>query len=190
MQHNDKGVTNAIPEMTARELVMALFDSAREPVLSVAYLVAAAALFDIDARALRVALTRLVKAGVLISPRRGEYTVGAAGEALHARVRHWERVEDDVVPWSGSWWMVDVAALGRADRAALRRRERALRLRGFSGDTTGTWWRPANLNRDVGTLHEELVSLTRDCCTSPRWRPPTVCARMRCGTGRRWRRAT
>ncbi len=49
------------PALSARELILAIVDSAAKPNLSAAYLVRAGALYDIDSRAIRVAIARLVK---------------------------------------------------------------------------------------------------------------------------------
>lgn len=148
--------------LSARELVLSLADSAREPRLSVARLVAAAELLDIDAGAVRVALARLVKQGVLEQAARGLYRIGRHGGELHRRVQAWDRVEDQVRRWDGRWLAVLTAQLGRSDKASLRARERALRLKGFAAAEPGLFVRPNNLRGGLAALREELVSLGLD----------------------------
>jgi phenylacetic acid degradation operon negative regulatory protein len=51
------------------------------------------------------------------------------------------------------------AAIPRSDRAALRRHERAMRLRGFRELQSGLWIRPANLRDSLAELREHLRAL-------------------------------
>jgi len=51
------------------------------------------------------------------------------------------------------------AAVPRSDRAALRRHERAMRLRGFRELQSGLWIRPANLRDSVAELRAHLRAL-------------------------------
>ena len=62
-------------------------------------------------------------------------------------------------PWSGAWIGVFDASVPRSDRAALRRHERAMRLRGFRELQGGLWIRPANLRDSVAELREHLRAL-------------------------------
>ena len=149
--------------LSAPELLLSIFDSAREPVLSAAYLVAAGELFDIDSRALRVALGRLVKTGVLSQVGRGQYGIGSAGERLHQTVRAWRNVEDELVPWRGGWLAIYAGALGRADKTAVRGRERALRILGFAALDHGLLWvRPDNLATGLAGARRRLLDLGLD----------------------------
>ncbi|MGA7620842.1 MAG: hypothetical protein WBV99_15830, partial [Candidatus Binatus sp.] len=62
-------------------------------------------------------------------------------------------------PWSGTWIGVFDASVPRSDRAALRRHERAMRLRGFRELQAGLWIRPANLRDSVAELRDHLRAL-------------------------------
>lgn len=148
--------------LTAPELILSLADAAPEPRLSSAELVAAGALLGIDAGAMRVALGRLVKKGVLVQQTRGVYRLGGRGGKLHRRVQDWYRVEDQLAPWKGDWLAVFTAHLGRSDKAGLRARERALRLKGFAAARPGLAVRPANLRAPLGALRGELTDLGLD----------------------------
>jgi phenylacetic acid degradation operon negative regulatory protein len=150
------------PGLSAPELVLSLLDSAPEPRLTAAGLVAAGELLGIDAGAVRVAVARLVKKGVLAPQARGVYRVGAGGGGLHRRVLAWHRVEAQLCSWRGSWIGVLTGHLPRADRAALRGRARALRLRGFAELVPGLALRPANLRLSLAELRAELTELGLD----------------------------
>src|SRR5271156_292523 len=48
---------------------------------------------------------------------------------MRVEVRKWRHLDDLAKPWSGAWIAVFDASVPRSDRAALRRHERAMRLR-------------------------------------------------------------
>ncbi|HEX7035859.1 MAG TPA: type IV toxin-antitoxin system AbiEi family antitoxin domain-containing protein [Pseudomonadales bacterium] len=152
----------ALQTLSAPELVLTLADSVPEPRLAAAQVVAAAQLLGIDAGAVRVALARLVKQGVLEQAERGVYRLGRRGSELHRRVLAWDRVEDQVRRWDGRWLAVLTAQLGRSDKAGLRARERALRLKGFAEAQPGLFVRPNNLRAALPALRDELVGLGLD----------------------------
>lgn len=148
--------------LSAPELILSLADSAPEPRLEVARLVAAGRLLGIDAGAVRVAAARLVKKGVLTQASRGVYGIGGAGHGLHRRVLGWHRVETQVREWDGRWLAVFSAHLPRSQKSRLRARQRALRLRGFASFQAGLAVRPANLRSSAAELRGELVELGLD----------------------------
>ncbi len=145
-------------ELSAPELILSLVDSASQPLLPAARLVAAGALFGIDAGAIRVAAARLVKKGVLLQESRGVYRVGTRGDPLRRRVLAWSRVEDQLRPWDGRWFAVFTGHLRRSDKSLVRARERALRLRGFAELEPGLSVRPANLRVSLAELRADLVA--------------------------------
>ena len=53
------------------------------------------------------------------------------------------------------------ATVARSDRAALRRHERAIRLRGFRTFRSGLWLRPANLRIAIAQFRDELRVVQR-----------------------------
>jgi len=148
--------------LTAPDLILSLADSEASPDLSVAQLIAAGELFGIDSRAIRVALTRLTKRGVLEQLERGRYGLGPRGGGLHATVRGWESVERTVKSWAGAWLVVPTGHLKRSDKTARRARERALKLKGFAELETGFWLRPDNLVASLDDVHSQLQSLGFD----------------------------
>ena len=115
--------------------------------------------FGVDAATTRVTLGRLVRDGLLRQIDRGQYAIGEGGAALRERVRRWRTVGARTRPWEGSWLIVLVDHLGRADRTRLRLRERALKLSGFARAEEGYWLRPDNLRPTMPEIISEAVSL-------------------------------
>lgn len=144
--------------LTAAELILALMDSAANPELKSRYFVAAGTLFTIDPRTMRVALTRLVKNGVLVQMDRGLYGLGPSGGELHSTVRNWATVEANLTTWDGGWIAVYLGHLRRT-KADVRQRERALRLLGFAPADANLWIRPANLKSSLSEVRERLLGL-------------------------------
>ena len=148
--------------LSAPDLIFALLDSARTPALPVGYFVACAELLGIDPRTVRVALTRLVKQGVLESPARGQYRLAGRGSQIREVVQNWAEVETQLKPWTGGWVAVYLAHLKGAGKTAVRARERALRLVGFAPVDKTLWVRPDNLAPTLETLRTRLVGLGLD----------------------------
>ncbi|MEH3101547.1 hypothetical protein [Sphingomonas adhaesiva] len=153
--------------VTPRSLALWFLSTAAPAPLRTATLIGRAAIFGIEAAAMRVALGRLVRERMAVQPERGVYALGPAAGALHVRVRGWMRAEERVRDWSGAWIVVLTHHLGRTDRARLAVRERALRLAGLAEAAPGMWVRPDNLTvavadeaRGLG-LEAEAIVLTR-----------------------------
>lgn len=144
-------------DVSARALVLSLMSSTEAAPQAIGQLIDAAALFGIEAATLRVAVTRLMKDGLLESPERGIYSPGPKAQALMRRVQQWEHVADRVVDWNGDWLVALTRHLGRSDRKQLRARERALALFGYQQTEEGFWVRPANLS---GSLDQHRAGLT------------------------------
>ncbi len=147
---------------SAPDLILSIADSVSRPTLTSAQLIAAGALFGIDSRAIRVALTRLTRNGVLQALERGEYGLGPKGDRMHAAVVAWDGLEDTVKPWTRGWIAVHTGPLKRGDRSAVRARERAMRLKGFAPLESGLWIRPDNLTDSIDDVRSALVSLGLD----------------------------
>jgi phenylacetic acid degradation operon negative regulatory protein len=145
--------------VTAKRLVLELFTAAGPGEASAAVLVQAAALFHLSETNVRVTLARLVAAGTLELTGRGMYRLGADAQALTKQVTSWRVLEKNVRKWDGGWTCVHLGGLGRTDRAALRRRERALRLLGFRALAPALEIRPDNIEGGVPALRERLRAL-------------------------------
>lgn len=148
--------------VTPRSLALWFLSTADPTPLRAATLVDRAAIFDIDAPAVRVALGRLAREGLVRQVERGVYALGPQAEALHVKARAWAEVEQSVRPWRGDWIVTLVDHLGRTDRRRLLAREQALRLTGFKASASGLWVRPDNLRREQGALFDALRGLGLD----------------------------
>ncbi|MFZ1889641.1 MAG: hypothetical protein WAU33_16595 [Candidatus Binataceae bacterium] len=145
--------------LTARALVLDFLSNRAPREISARAVLAAGAAFGFSAQNLRMALMRLVDQGAAVNSSRGRYRLGAPGETMRLEVRKWKRVADLVRPWPGGWVGVYGAEIARSDRAAIRRHEQALRLRGFREFSSGLWIRPANLRDSVAELRAHLAAL-------------------------------
>ena len=145
--------------LTARELVIDFLSNRYPREMSVQEIAGVGNALGFSEQSLRMALTRLVEQSVAANTGRGVYRLSPSGEAMRDEVRKWRNLDDLAKPWSGGWIGVFDAAIPRSDRAALRRHERAMRLRGFRELQTGLWVRPANLRDSVAELREHLRAL-------------------------------
>ena len=144
--------------MTAKRMILSVLSATGED-QSTARLVRFGGLVDIEPAAVRVALGRLVKNGDVVTVARGVHTVGEKGQPILDAIRRWTDLPRLTRPWEGGWILVHTAHLGRTQRAALRRRERALRLFGFAPLEQGLWLRPDNLTVAPAELRGRLVAL-------------------------------
>jgi phenylacetic acid degradation operon negative regulatory protein len=145
--------------LTARELVIDFLSNRYPREMSVQEITAVGSALGFSEQSLRMALTRLVEQSVAANTGRGLYRLSPSGEAMRDEVRKWRHLDGLAKPWSGAWIGVFDANVPRSDRAALRRHERAMRLRGFRELQVGFWIRPANLRDSVAELRDHLRAL-------------------------------
>jgi phenylacetic acid degradation operon negative regulatory protein len=145
--------------LTARELVIDFLSNRYPREMSVQEITGVGIALGFTEQSLRMALTRLVEQSVAANIGRGRYRLSPSGEAMRDEVRKWRHLDDLAKSWSGAWIGVFDAAVPRSDRAALRRHERAMRLRGFRELQGGLWIRPANLRDSVAELRAHLRAL-------------------------------
>ena len=145
--------------LTARELVIDFLSNRYPRDMTVQEIAGVGIALGFSEQSLRMALTRLVEQSVAANTGRGRYRLSPSGEAMRDEVRKWRHLGDLAKPWTGAWIGVFDAAIPRSDRSALRRHERAMRLRGFRELQSGLWVRPANLHDSVAELREHLRAL-------------------------------
>jgi phenylacetic acid degradation operon negative regulatory protein len=145
--------------LTARELVIDFLSNRYPREMSAAEILGVGAALGFTEQSLRMALTRLVEQAVAANTGRGRYRLSPSGEAMRDEVRKWRHLDDLAKLWSGAWIGVFDGSISRSDRAALRRHERAMRLRGFRELQSGLWIRPANLRDTVAELRDHLRAL-------------------------------
>jgi phenylacetic acid degradation operon negative regulatory protein len=144
---------------SAKSLILDLLSTLRRGSMPVRALVAAGRLFGIAENALRVALARLLAAGVVERDARGRYRLGPAAEAVDRQVRSWRELERRVAPWRGDWIGVHLTGLGAVRGREAHRRARALAFLGFRSLAPGLELRPDNLRAGVDGVRQQLVEL-------------------------------
>ena len=147
---------------TAKSLVLDLLLAADGGSLSAHEAVRCGALFDITANNVRVTLVRLGSEGLIEAAGRGSYRLGPAAQDLAGEVATWRSAEQRVRRWNGGYIAVHCAGLGRSDRAALKRRQRALQMLGFREYEGALYLRPDNIERDLDAVRKRLVTLGLD----------------------------
>jgi phenylacetic acid degradation operon negative regulatory protein len=145
--------------LTARELVIDFLSNRYPREMSAQEILGVGTALGFTEQSLRMALTRLVEQAVAANTGRGLYRLSPSGEAMRDEVRKWRHLDELARQWSGGWIGVFDASVPRSDRAALRRHERAMRLRGFRELQAGLWIRPDNLRDSVNELREHLRAL-------------------------------
>jgi phenylacetic acid degradation operon negative regulatory protein len=144
---------------TAKSLVLDLLSTLPGRAVPVRGLVTAGALFGIAENSVRVALARLLEAGLVVRDERGRYRLGDAALTVTEQVRAWRHATPVVSAWDGRWLGVHTAGLARADRRRGRTRMRALQFFGLEELSPGLVVRPANLPGGVAGVRERLVAL-------------------------------
>jgi phenylacetic acid degradation operon negative regulatory protein len=145
--------------LTARELVIDFLSNRYPREMSAQEITAVGSALGFSEQSLRMALTRLVEQSVAANTGRGRYRLSPSGETMRTEVRKWRNLDALAKSWSGAWIGVFDAAIPRSDRAALRRHERAMRLRGFRELQSGLWIRPDNLRDSIPQLRDQLRAL-------------------------------
>jgi phenylacetic acid degradation operon negative regulatory protein len=146
---------------TAKRIILELMSATVGHDAPAAMLIAAGKLLGVEENSVRVTLTRLVAAGTLEPTGRGRYRLGKPTQALTRQVTGWRDLEKQVRSWDGGWVGV-MSALPRSDRAAVRKRDRALRLLGFRALDRSLALRPDNLDGGVAALRDRLYALGVD----------------------------
>lgn len=145
-----------------RHLILKFLLGAEGQVMSAREAVAACALFGLRENSVRVALVRLAATGMIEAAGRGAYRLGANAAGLAEDVSTWRVAESRVGEWSGAWITVYCGGLGRSNRAALSRRDRALEMLGFRELDHECFIRPDNLVGGVVAVRERLFKLGLD----------------------------
>ncbi len=147
---------------TAKALIQTLLLAAEGEAYPSRQLVAAGALFGVSENNIRVALVRLQSEGLAEAAGRGSYRLGQAASSLGQAISAWREVESQVCDWQGHYIGVHVGGLGRSDRSALARRQRALHMVGLREVDKGLFVRPDNLKGGVEQCRERLYALGLD----------------------------
>ena len=142
-----------VDRVTPKSLLLDLLRVTPRPV-PVRHLVAVGALFELEGNAVRVALTRLVGRGLLVSDERGSYRLAASADPVSRWADGWRQGERRLRPWTGAWLCLWHPRGG--DRGERTRSLRALGRFGFREGRDGLWVRPDNLRAQLAALRAEL----------------------------------
>jgi phenylacetic acid degradation operon negative regulatory protein len=144
---------------TAKSLMLELLVASGGHELSARVAIAAGALFGISENNVRVTFARLSSEGLIEASGRGAYRLTDAAEDLAREVASWRSAEERARVWHGAYLAVHSGPLGRTDRAALKRRARALSMLGFAELDRGFHVRPDNLDGGVEGIRGRLYAL-------------------------------
>jgi phenylacetic acid degradation operon negative regulatory protein len=140
----------------AKKLILDLLLSAEGRPLSARNAILSCALFGIGDNNVRVALARLSAEGLIEAADRGQYQLSDKAHELADEVATWRSAEQRLRNWVGDYIAIHCGALGRSNRAALRRRDRALAMLGFRELDRGLYLRPNNIEADVEAVRQRL----------------------------------
>lgn len=149
-------------DLSARKLILSLMSATSVRTQSIAEMIRSGELFGIEPRAIRVAVNRLQKQGLLMSEERGIYGPGPEAIRLIERLKSWQSVLDRKTDWDGGWLLALTHHLGRTNRKQLRTRTRALQLNGYRETEFGFWVRPSNLKLELNAHRTEMIAIGVD----------------------------
>jgi len=151
----------------AQTIVLALLGASRGRALPAKVLVGGAAILGVTGNATRLALSRLLSKGELVSTERGRYQLSTLRRSANAHVRAFKTGFAQRTTWKGGFLAVLTGDLPRTNATAIARRERALNLSGFRIFRHGVWVRPDNLagGRVVVDAHLRRLGLDADADT-------------------------
>lgn len=147
---------------TTRKLLLDLMLAVDPAPLTAGDAVLACEVFGMSESSARVTLTRLTAAGLAESSERGSYRLSAPAHQLAREVAGWRHMASRLRAWQGDYLCVHTAALGRSDRAALTRRERALAMLGLRPLERDLYLRPNNIESDTDAVRSRLRHLGLD----------------------------
>lgn len=145
--------------ITPKRLILSLLSSTGLKEIEVFNLIEWGKIFGIEAAATRVAVGRLLRQNLIATVSRGKYSIGPQGALIAKTASDWANVEQRIGQWQGDWIAVHISHLGRTNKTALRARERAFRLNGFSEFVTGLWCRPGNFKEPLSQTRQKLIDL-------------------------------
>lgn len=143
--------------LSPKSLILDLLSTLRRGSFPVGGLVAAGACFGLEEGSVRVALARLLEAGLVERAERGRYRLGARAGAVQGRVVAWRAAQPRTRAWMGGF--VGVLPAAGAGRGSRQRSDRALRFLGFRPLRRTLQVRPDNLVGGLAAVRAALQDL-------------------------------
>ena len=140
----------------ARDLIVDLLMGLQGRAISIKQIILAAKLFEINENNIRVAVTRLSAEGVIEAVERGVYQFSEQAREWANIMLNRKQGIKQTKAWNSQYLAVLAGELGRVDRTALSRRERALKRFGFKEFEQGIYIRPDNLAISFDDICSEL----------------------------------
>lgn len=113
--------------------------------------------FGLPGNGVRVALTRLVGAGLIENDERGFYRMAPATDPHREHLEEWRLGDARLRRWNGHWLQLWLPR--KAERSARKASRRALTLLGFAEGLEGLWVRPDNFAVSTDELRERVQRL-------------------------------
>ena len=132
-------------KLNARHLITDLLLASEGQPVSIKQMILAAKLFGLSENGIRVAVTRLSSEGVIVAVERGVYQLSEQSHEWANVMLNRRTGLRETKLWNQQYLAVLTGTLGRVDRTALKRRERALKHYGFRELEQGVFIRPDNL---------------------------------------------
>lgn len=118
-------------KLNARHLILDLLYASQHATISIKRMLCAAELLDISENGVRVAVTRLAQEGLIHAVERGVYQLREKKFDTSAVSLNKTANMQITATWDHRYILVYTGSLGRVDRSALSKREKALGYYGF-----------------------------------------------------------
>lgn len=149
-------------KLNARHLILDLFYASKNSTLSIKRILTAAELLGISDNGIRVAVARLNQENVIQAIERGVYQLleKKFDTSFISLNKHPDM--QTATTWNGKYVLVYTGTLGRVDRTALSKREKALRYYGFQELEQNVFIRPDNLTLNLSPLKTAVIQFGLD----------------------------
>jgi phenylacetic acid degradation operon negative regulatory protein len=149
-------------KLNARHLVLDLLYASKNSTISIKRILSAADLLRISDNGIRVAVARLNQENIIQSVERGVYQLVEKkfDTSFISLNKHPDM--QTTATWDGKYVLVYTGALGRVDRTALSKREKALRYYGFQELEQNVFIRPDNLTLHLHDLKTAAIKFGLD----------------------------
>ena len=145
--------------LTPKNVIVDLLRMTPQRSISSKALVETAELFNFNANAIRVSLTRLVSSGILENDTRGYYRLAKKTDPISSYIEDWRMGEERRnSQWNNGAWML-CHLPKKPQRSARARTLKALRFLGFREGLDNVWVRPANLQYAFAEIDTLLTHL-------------------------------